>query len=82
MNDATTQELRAPPGLVRAESCQQCKFAVLAPGNVKQRQCRRNPPTAAHIMIRAGQFMTYTGFPVVQPDNWCGEFRPKIEGMS
>ena len=59
--------------LIRPDQCVKCKFSSAVP---QQRvlQCRRNPPQAS--VLANGQSLTV--FPLVQPDQWCGEFRVAI----
>lgn len=72
-----------PAALIRPERCEKCKWAS-ALRKQENFECRRNPPVPAHVprQMRDGsvQFMTYSGYPQVRPDQWCGEFSQHIEG--
>src|SRR5215510_3478236 len=71
------------------KSCRECVFAAMEGGD---RVCRRNPPQVTYIMVpemkavvtpqgpRQQQVMAirnFSGFPVVQNEQWCGHFSPK-----
>ena len=72
------------------KSCRECEFSAVESGD---RVCRRGPPQTTFIMVpeqkmvptpqgpRSVQAMAirnFTGFPVVQHEQWCGEFRQKV----
>jgi hypothetical protein len=88
--DAPAVGLEAVPPekqVVRVETCVKCKFAVAVAGDFRSKECRRWPPTAVHIpqMNRLGQLAgsaTLTGFPRPSNDAWCGEWRPRSDGLS
>lgn len=73
------------------ETCAACRFYSLAyrPG---LGQCRRNPPVvlpfewdmSAHSAEPIPQVASYTVFPVVDEEDWCGAFeqRRNAEGLS
>lgn len=61
--------------ILRPNTCATC---VYKDRDGKILRCRRNPPVVHPIFVGtpqgpqlAGEF---TGWPVVQPENWCGEF--------
>ena len=78
----------APKNIIRTETCARCKWSTMQPGNVKQRQCRRMPPTVGifpQMDARTGRVLgnlTITAYPTVQNEEWCGEFKPRLEGLS
>lgn len=78
MTDTTAMPIARP--LIRAESCQRCKWAAAMPAGGWQ--CRRYPPTAAVVANSRGGFGTVSDFPPTGADSWCGEFAVRIEGMS
>ena len=89
MTDVSALAIAAaiPKNIIRTEVCAKCKWSTMQPGNVNQRQCRRFPPTALHVpqMDRMGRIagtMTISGYPLVKNDEWCGEFKPRVEGLS
>lgn len=72
--------------VIRTERCEKCKWKgdQIQPGKF---ECRESPPTVTSIPVqqRPGAppgFMAHTTFPIVQPDYWCGRFRPNIEGVN
>lgn len=75
------QPANAVATLIRPNRCEKCKYSSARPQN-DNLECRRFPPTAAHIAERQknGQlgFITYTGFPIVKPDAGCGEWAPAL----
>lgn len=64
-------------------SCKACKFYVppVAGAAVHvQGQCRRMPPR--NFVVGLDNFrrpLQIASFPCVAVDEWCGEFRPKLE---
>jgi len=85
MNKPKPDLPKIPAPLIRAEQCQKCKFSSALPQQ-KTLECRRYPPHPEHIAQQGpnGQigFITYTGYPQVKPDHWCGCFKPHIEGIN
>lgn len=76
------QTMQAGP-LIRPNRCERCRYASPLKGQTNF-ECRRHPPVPAHVprQMRDGsvQFMTYSGYPQVKPDGWCGDFAVHIEG--
>ena len=76
-----------PTRVLRLERCEKCKWRG-DPGQPNQYECREGPPTATTHMVfpqgpnRPPQFVTHTGFPVVNRDGWCGRWKPRIEGVN
>lgn len=62
------------------DTCGRCRFYVQEKAD---RVCRRLPPQISFLVVPsdkiAGAFelRTYTGFPVMQPEQWCGMFERK-----
>ena len=63
---------------MRAQSCSNCRFFnKLGDGD---QECRRRVPQSTVLMIPAPpprmDFMPrpFSSFPLVQPDQWCGEW--------
>jgi hypothetical protein len=52
-----------------AEACQTCRF-VLMESRADAGFCRRYPPTPL-----AGESEFDCTYPVVSPDDWCGEYK-------
>lgn len=70
-------------GIIRLQNCAVCKFAEsTSRGNQPSLECRRNPPIGGPVAIQQApgqiQIQVIAAFPAVQPDNWCGEWKPKI----
>ena len=68
--------------VVRTQTCSACKFSEAEAG---QRFCHRMPGVASPMMmphsgspggVRVG---FYTCWPVVKDEEWCGEYRPRID---
>jgi hypothetical protein len=53
------------------ESCGNCRF--IRQGPTYLRCCRFPPISNPTLPTNDG---SATGFPIVRPDNWCGEFKP------
>jgi hypothetical protein len=62
----------------RIEKCSGCKFHGWTPDG-KAIDCRIKPPQSGLVADARGQPTPMSYFPVVMPDWWCGEFRPRIE---
>jgi hypothetical protein len=71
--------------LLRLERCEKCKFKSAVP-NSPNFECRRHPATVHLIPVsqsgnRMG-FQAMSTWPTVQPDQWCGEWKPHVEGFN
>lgn len=53
------------------ENCGKCKFGNKITYNADDRFCSRFPPTPDSTRPD-----TYSNFPVVSPEAWCGEYKP------
>lgn len=57
--------------------CEDCKYYQL-----KVSECRKNPPSLVlHQQYQAVEriiFETKTEFPVVNKDDWCGKYNPRV----
>lgn len=61
------------------QSCMNCKFSTAASlANVKERLCRRNPPTPLLGPGPNGQPIIVAQHVSVQAGNWCGEWSAKL----
>lgn len=71
-------------------SCRECAYSFMESGD---RVCRRHPPQTTFIVVpeqkivptpqgpRPQQVMAirnFSGFPIVQHEQWCGEFQQKV----
>lgn len=71
--------------MIRPERCEKCKFKgdQIEPGKF---ECRESPPVANSFMMQQGPgrsgFIVHTAYPIVQVDNWCGKFKPNVEGVN
>lgn len=70
-----------PSTLIRPDRCEMCKFASPL-RNDERYECHRNPP-AVTAFLGPGpdggvQVLNSTAFPLVQPSQWCSEFKMKI----
>lgn len=72
------------------ETCKNCKFRRAMPGSAAQAQpaqaflCYYNPPSITTFIVGqepTGRFRMHHHIqrPVVQPDDFCGHWRPLIE---
>lgn len=74
--------------IIRPDRCEVCKHSFPNPQQVGTFECRRMPPTIAVFKFNHPtnpnivEFKEYTTFPKVKPDHYCGEARPRIEGLS
>jgi hypothetical protein len=68
----------APKPLIRSSNCGNCRFAVPVG---KGAECRRNPPTT---FLMSGQHgpMPVAAWPPIGPEQFCGEWKTKIEGAT
>ena len=55
------------------KTCTDCKWFVVNP-NPYYGRCHRNPP------IFTAQLSDYGKFPIVNRDEFCGEFKAKVKG--
>lgn len=60
--------------LIRPENCRSCKFSDRDGQNL---HCHRNPPSA-QVLILNGRPQPVSTWPVVLPDQWCGQFTLRI----
>jgi hypothetical protein len=69
------------------ESCSTCRLSSLlvAPGTGEtQRHCNAHPPTVHGGFLQGPQgpvFQTFSFFPQVTADHWCGEFQLRPENV-
>lgn len=56
------------------ETCASCRFFLLSEPKDEAGYCRRFPPTLIVVNDEPS-----TAFPVVRHDEWCGEFKRKLE---
>lgn len=70
MSDST--DAVATAQVLPAECCFACKFYLMSDG-----VCRRYPPQNVGGIDKKSQAIWATGFPRLQPNGWCGEFRPR-----
>jgi hypothetical protein len=71
---------------IRPMRCKKCRFAIPRAQD-KNFECRRHPPTLGIFPQqtpdgRVVNFQTYSAYPAVQAEHWCGEHKPHIEGMN
>lgn len=62
-----------------SESCDNCIYSFETPtGQDLRRQllCRRYPPTAVGFPVANG-ILNSTQWPVIQVNQWCGEYKAK-----
>lgn len=75
-----------PGNVIRPHRCEKCAWATPSHNNKGLLDCKRYPPTLTVFPVQdqAGRmaFQEYTCDPKVQPENWCGEFKPRIEGLN
>ena len=78
---ATIQPLFVPPG------CARCRFAVKEQNDLT---CHRSPPALTYLALPTPApkllpglpqrpsmgiaIQAFSGFPIVRPDQWCGEY--------
>lgn len=72
---------KATKTLIRPDRCEKCKFATARPGEDRF-ECHRNPPMVTAFLgpTPSGhpQVLNSTAFPIVQSDQWCAEFVPRV----
>lgn len=59
-------------------NCETCRYAHKSDRQVGTYECRRHPPVMAPIP-QGGSVGMLAMRPMVQGDNWCGEFLPRLE---
>lgn len=57
--------------------CENCRFFVRDPQNLKQGACRAHPPELITTPQAGGQVSMICAFPTVQDEMWCGEYEAK-----
>jgi hypothetical protein len=66
--------------LIRARTCRACAHSQIEGA---QRTCHAHPPSAHPILMPTPQgprpVGTTSAFPIVQDNEWCGEWRARIE---
>lgn len=66
------------PPIITEQKCEKCKFCKGISGNQgNQLACFRFPPQFALLGTPKG-VVEACKWPYVKPDNWCGEFVPRI----
>ena len=69
-------------------TCKMCFFAQKVDSQILGRGssdlvCRRYPPQVNVLQQRnelgQAEIATMTAFPPVRADNWCGEYKPKLQ---
>ncbi len=82
-------EASMAPTSLPDECCAKCKFFVQAQGPTLPACCRRHPPTG--VIVRANwnkentqvvSNMQLTFFPMVQPGQWCGDFKRDLGAVN
>lgn len=70
--------------LIRAERCEKCRYSSALP-NETVFECRQQPPSASvHPLQRSAtaiDWQTFSTYPRVKPDQWCGQFKPHVDGV-
>lgn len=85
MDDASVVAGLKPFALITPESCQGCHFSHMEGSD---RVCRRFPPQLTFIAVpvqrktlqgvgTAMEIRNFTGYPIMQHDQWCGEWTLK-----
>lgn len=72
------------PVLVRPERCERCRYAAPPLDSSPLLECRFNPPAPTTLVVGQladGQpaIMTFTNWPRVNSDQWCGHWHIKFE---
>lgn len=52
------------------ESCESCKYFFPT-------HCRKDPPQCFIVPDKEGTYKVVSGFPPVEPTNWCGSYEQK-----
>ena len=61
--------------------CQNCEYYQRRQGKQDGKCCKRPPQVVTSINVK-GVGMPKTAWPIVQKDDWCGEFEQKSDGPS
>lgn len=64
----STAGIEITPDMVRCENCFFCKHGG----------CHRNPPIPNPTTIGQGTHLVSSMWPCVEPDDYCGEFVPRM----
>ena len=77
-----------PGRIIRNDRCEKCAFCQIRPKQAGRNQvlfeCHLNPPPTAHFPIGMNQqtnepiVQTFSGFPIVQNDSWCGQWKARV----
>jgi len=67
--------------LIRPQRCENCHWAEKSNPAHPVFECHKGPPTAAILATNKGP-QTLSAFPLVQPTQWCGEWKPKISQVN
>lgn len=57
---------------VKEENCNSCRFYWGPPVGIGAGICRRHPPVK---VLEDNDRIPEWGFPTIEPENWCGEFK-------
>lgn len=73
--------------ILRPDRCEKCKFHELYPANRDHLECRRHPPQRSAFAVPGPNgngfaIQETAAYPKVQKFGWCGEFKPRIEGLN
>lgn len=69
--------------------CERCEYVQRVAGQEDSGECRRYPPQVTHLIVPVQANLLskpsvgingFAGYPIVRLDQWCGEFRPVIDG--
>lgn len=71
--------LPQPMKLIRSNRCENCRWAEAEGAASKNFTCHRSPPGVGFVPTNRGP-AAIASFPIVQPDQWCGEHQPKVGG--
>jgi hypothetical protein len=62
------------------KKCKNCiYFDSRLPDTIGESFCRRYPPAMIDIMCTGQKDLIIHGYPDVEPDDWCGEFKRERE---
>jgi hypothetical protein len=62
---------------LRSDRCGLCFWAEMNEQN--QLECHKNPPSVT-VVASAKGILTFTSFAIMQPNQWCGAHKPKLNG--
>lgn len=71
--------MQAAPQVIRAERCEKCRWLAVEQGDMF---CHRQPPSVQIMRDQRGAPTPVSAFPPVGPTQFCGEFKPRLEGVS